>query len=261
MFGVVLAGGRGSRLFPLTAAVNKQLLPVYDKPMVFYPLTTLILTGVKDIYLVTNPEHREQFENLLGDGTSLGIRLEYLIQDSPRGLSDALKLVPDNRRAENFWVALGDNFFYGRGLGRELSKSSDRTGCSVFTYQVSDPSQYGVAEVGKNGSAVRIIEKPDQNFSSKQAVTGLYRFDSKAHEYIDSLTPSERGELEITSLLNCYARTGDIELNQLPRGTVWLDMGSFDMLHEASGLVKTLQNRTGLPIGDPSEASSVLTPE
>jgi glucose-1-phosphate thymidylyltransferase len=163
--------------------------------------------------------------------------------------------VPDNRREENFWVALGDNFFYGRGLGRELSESSQGTGCSVFTYEVSDPSQYGVAEVGNNGDLVRIVEKPDHHCSSKLAVTGLYRFDSKAHEYIDSLTPSERGELEITSLLNCYASSGDIELNQLPRGTVWLDMGSFEMLHEASGFVKTLQNRTGLLIGDPKEAS------
>ena len=252
-----MAGGRGSRLGPLTTATNKQLLPIYDKPMIFYPLTTLILAGVTELYVVTNPEHEGQFMSLLGSGGSLGIKISYLVQDSPRGLSDALKLIPKRNRNENYWVALGDNFFFGKGLGRELRDASNVAGCTVFSYQVANPSDYGVAEIGDNGQVKQVVEKPEHP-SSKMAITGLYRFDAKSHELIESLSPSERGELEITSLLNCYAREGGLQMRELPRGTIWMDLGSVDMILEASGFVRTVQSRTGQAIGDPFEASKKI---
>lgn len=258
MFGLLLAGGTGSRLRPLTLAVNKHLLPVYDKPMIHYPITTLLLAGVTEIGVVVNPGDLDSFRQLLGSGNQFGIKFQFLVQSKPLGIADALNLVPSEKRNNNLWVILGDNFFFGRGLGREFSEASSLPGCSVFGYSVSDARPYGVVEFRTDGSVSQIIEKPVGSPPSNIAVAGLYRFDTSVFEMLSSVVPSKRGELEITSLLNAYAAQESLELRPLPRGTIWMDLGSHEMLHEASTLVKIVQARTGLAIGDPVEAAQQM---
>jgi len=240
---------------PLTTSVNKHLLPVFDKPMIYYPLTTLILAGVKQVCIVVNPEDVSGYRTLLWTGRRFGLEIELVEQDAPLGIAHAIKQVPVRFRGQNFWVILGDNFFFGRGLGRELDNSSRMSGCTAFGYSVGDPSAYGVATFKKDGSILRIVEKPSVPWPSNFAVPGLYRFDPTVFSLIESLELSERGELEVTDLLNVYAKQKTLDFQILPRGTVWMDLGSHEMLLEASNLVRMLQSRSGMKIGDPVEAA------
>lgn len=256
MKGVILAGGKGSRLQPLTKVVSKQLLPVYDKPLIFYPLSTLMLAGIKDILIVTAPEDQPIFKRVLGSGVSLGIKISYAIQEEPKGLAQGILIAKEFLAGEAFAFILGDNLFYGQGLGRELQKFQDIQGAHVFGYSVSNPSEYGVATIDDMGRVIRIEEKP-QKPNSNIAVTGLYFYDNRAVSFVEQLTPSKRGEIEITDLNNIYLRMGELACTILPRGTAWLDTGSFKGLHDAATFVRLTEERTGLRIGDPSDVSRV----
>jgi glucose-1-phosphate thymidylyltransferase len=256
MKGIILAGGRGTRLFPLTKVASKQLLPVYDKPLIYYPLSTLMLAGVQEVLVITTPEDNQTFQNLLGDGSQFGIEIEYLIQHQPNGLAEGIKLAGDFLSGEGFAFILGDNIFYGAGLGRELMKYQRTSGAHVFGYLVSNPSDYGVAEIGSDGSVISLEEKPSKPKSSI-AITGLYFYDEFAVEYANQLKPSPRGELEITDLNRRYLEMGKLQCTILPRGTAWLDTGSFNALHDAATFVRITEERTGLRIGDPNDVAKV----
>jgi glucose-1-phosphate thymidylyltransferase len=256
MKGVILAGGRGTRLFPLTKVASKQLLPVYDKPLIYYPLSTLMLAGVQEVLIITSPEDNQTFQNLLGDGSQFGIEIQYLIQPRPNGLAEGIKLAGEFLCGEKFAFILGDNIFYGAGLGRELMKYQKTTGAHVFGYSVSNPSDYGVAEIGSDGRVISLEEKPSSPKSSI-AITGLYFYDEFAVEYAKQLKPSSRGELEITDLNRRYLEMGQLECIILPRGTAWLDTGSFNGLHDAATFVRITEERTGLRIGDPNDVAKV----
>jgi len=249
MKGIVLAGGSGTRLYPATLAINKQLLPVYDKPMVYYPLSVLMLAGIRDILLISTREHLPFYERLLGDGSTWGIKLSYIIQEQPIGLAHAFILGRDFVGGERVALILGDNVFYGHGLSVELAEAAARAeGATVFAYYVNDPSQYGVIEFDGAEKPVDIVEKP-KDFISNWAVTGLYFYDSSVLDIAASLRPSARGELEITDVNRRYLELGKLHVVKLGRGYAWLDTGTHDALLEASEFVRSIQHRQGLLIG------------
>jgi glucose-1-phosphate thymidylyltransferase len=256
MKGVILAGGKGSRLHPLTGVVSKQLLPVYDKPLIFYPLSTLMLAGIREILIITTPEDQPLFKKVLGSGADLGITISYAIQEEPRGLAQGILIAKDFLDGAPFAFILGDNLFYGQGLGRELQKFQDVKGSHIFGYAVSNPSEYGVATIDEKGHVLKLEEKPN-NPVSNIAITGLYFYDEKAVSYAEKLKPSKRGEIEITDLNNVYLDLGELSCTILPRGTAWLDTGSFKGLHDAATFVRITEERTGLRIGDPIDVAKV----
>lgn len=256
--GIILAGGSGTRLYPLTMAVSKQLLPIYDKPMVYYPLTVLMLAGIRDIMVITTPKDRDQFNGLLGDGSQWGINLEYKVQLSPDGLAQSFILAEDFLDGAPSAMILGDNIFFGQGLSEILAAADSHSiGATVFGYHVSDPERYGVVAFNENGTVQSIIEKPDVP-PSNYAVTGLYFMDGSAPERAKKVKPSLRGELEITSLLETYLSDGELRVEKMGRGYAWLDTGTHASLLDASNFVRTLTERQGLQVGSPDEIAYQL---
>jgi glucose-1-phosphate thymidylyltransferase len=252
MRGIILAGGTGSRLHPITHGISKQLVPVYDKPMIYYPLSTLILAGIRDILIITTPHDADQFQRLLGDGSQFGINLTYVQQASPDGLAQAFILGEEHIGNQTAALVLGDNIFYGQGMGTQLRKHADIEGGAVFGYWVKDPKSYGVVEFDAAGRAVSLEEKPAKP-KSHYAVPGLYFYDNDVVEVAKNLKPSPRGELEITDINRTYLENGKLRVEILPRGTAWLDTGTFDDLNDASNFIRTVENRQGLKIGAPEE--------
>ena len=252
MIGIILAGGTGSRLWPITRAVSKQLLPVYNKPMIYYPLSTLMLAGIKEIVVITTPADKSSFELLLGDGSQWGIDLTFEVQDSPRGLAEAFLITEKRITGKKTALILGDNLFHGAGTGAQTQKYFDIQGAQIFAYAVSDPENYGVVEFDPKGFVISIEEKP-VNPKSAYAVPGLYFYDEKVLEYAKLVTPSARGELEISSINQMYLESNSLKVEVMSRGTVWLDTGSFDSLSEATSYVQTIEKRQGRLIACPEE--------
>jgi glucose-1-phosphate thymidylyltransferase len=248
MRGIILAGGSGTRLYPITRGISKQIMPVYDKPMIYYPLSTLMMAGIREILVITTPEDRAQFQNLLGDGSELGIEISYAVQPRPEGLAQAFVIGADFIGSESVALVLGDNIFYGTGLGRSLETNRGVRGGRVFAYRVANPSDYGVVEFAPDGTVVSIEEKPAKP-RSRYAVPGLYFYDNDVVDIAAKLKPSDRGELEITGVNAEYLRRGDLSVTVLDRGTAWLDTGTFASLMQASAFVQVVEERQGIKVG------------
>ncbi len=251
--GIILAGGAGTRLYPVTRVISKQLLPVYDKPMIYYPLSTIMQAGIREILLITTPHEQSLFRELLGDGSQWGITINYAEQDQPRGLADAFLIGREFVGGQPSCLILGDNIFHGGGMRELLVRAAGRDhGATVFGYRVSDPERYGVVEMAADGKVLSIEEKPAQP-RSNYAVTGLYFYDSRACDFAASLKPSQRGELEITDLNRCYLEAGDLVVERMGRGYAWLDTGTHASLQQASSYIETLESRQGLRVACPEE--------
>lgn len=247
MKGIVLAGGTGSRLWPITRSISKQLLPVYDKPMIYYPISTLMLAGIQEILIITTPHDQSQFKELLGDGSSLGISFQYAVQPEPKGLAQALTIGEEFLAGGSCLMILGDNIFHGSGLGRDIVRYLPKSGAHIFTYEVSNPSAYGILKVSPDGNPVSITEKPVE-FVSNLAVTGMYFFDSTVSGVAQNVRPSKRVEFEITSVIDHYLKSGSLTFTRLSRGVAWLDTGSPASLSDAAEYVRIIEARTGLKI-------------
>ncbi|MFP7695689.1 glucose-1-phosphate thymidylyltransferase RfbA [Trueperella sp. LYQ143] len=254
MRGIILAGGSGTRLHPITISTSKQLVPVYDKPMIYYPMSTLILAGIRDILVITTPQDADQFRRLLGNGSQFGINLQFTVQENPNGLAQAFVLGADFVGNEPAALVLGDNIFYGPGMGTQLRRNTDPDGGAIFAYHVNDPERYGVVEFDENHMAISIEEKPAKP-KSNYAVPGLYFYDNDVVEIAKNLKPSPRGEYEITDVNKVYLERGKLSVEVLPRGTAWLDTGTFDSLADATSYVRTIEARQGLKVGAPEEVA------
>ena len=256
MKGIVLAGGLGTRLNPLTRVASKQLLPVYDKPLIYYPLSTLMLANIREVLIIAAPNQLDRFRELLGNGDDFGLGMSYKSQERPSGIAESMILAEEFLDGSNSALVLGDNLFHGAGLGRKLEAFNTVVGAQIFGYHVQDPSPYGVATVNSKNSVTALEEKP-KNSESKIAIPGLYFFDETAPSRAKELLPSDRGELEILDLLKTYLADSELKLEMLPRGTAWFDSGTFDDLHEAGTYVKLMQERTGERVGDPLEIAKI----
>jgi glucose-1-phosphate thymidylyltransferase len=246
--GIILAGGTGSRLWPITRGSSKQLLPIYDKPMIFYPLSTLMMAGLRDVLVITTPEDQDAFQRLLGDGSEYGVRLSYAVQPKPEGLAQAFLIAEDFLAGDSAALALGDNIFHGQGLGRKLRDCTSVEGGHIFAYRVANPQDYGVVTFDEDGTATALEEKPARP-TSPFAVPGLYFYGADVVDVAKTITPSARGELEITAVNEWYLRRGRLQVTLLERGTTWLDTGSFQTLHDAGDYVRVVQQRQGIMIG------------